>query len=279
MNVNGLIEKYGRFGDLEACESGAPTISVVIPARNERNRIYSTLSAVYDAIEVYRQHGGNAEVIVADNGSSDGTSMLAEQFGAKVVYVDQKGISNARNGGYANSSGDVVLWVDADTHIKPDTLLKVAESTCNGNYGGVVTLGSLETDPISDAFLGWSGLVNELCNSRYLSPIYRLLGDAFPIAAGTAVVYLNREFADGLVRKTGELYPTHVETGEDRMLLTKARAEADGNFGTVRRGALTSNRRYRGQGPIEQMKSRFDAWNTGSGSRYTPAEAFDPCLN
>lgn len=56
----------------------------------------------------------SAEVIVADNGSTDGSPEIAERLGARVVHVEAKGYGNALMGGIAAASGKYVIMGDAD---------------------------------------------------------------------------------------------------------------------------------------------------------------------
>lgn len=94
-------------------------LSVVVPCLNERHTVGKR---VRQALEVLRRAGVAGEVIVADNGSTDGSAEIAEGEGARVVAVAQKGYGNAIMGGIAAARGRYVLMADADeshdlTHI------------------------------------------------------------------------------------------------------------------------------------------------------------------
>lgn len=86
-------------------------LSVVMPCLNEAETlgvcIEKALKAMADAQMV-------GEVIVADNGSTDGSQAIAESLGARVVSVPAKGYGNALMGGIEASSGRYVLMGDAD---------------------------------------------------------------------------------------------------------------------------------------------------------------------
>ena len=94
-------------------------LSVVMPCLNERETVGI---CVRKAIATLRQAGIAGEVIVADNGSTDGSVEIAQSAGARLVNVAEKGYGNALKGGIQGASGDYVLMADSDdsydlTHI------------------------------------------------------------------------------------------------------------------------------------------------------------------
>src|SRR6266478_8700383 len=78
-------------------------VSVVIPCLNEAN---SLAFCVEKAITSFRQAGLRGEVIVADNGSTDGSIEIAEFNGAKVLRVPERGYGAALKAGIAASRGE-----------------------------------------------------------------------------------------------------------------------------------------------------------------------------
>jgi glycosyltransferase involved in cell wall biosynthesis len=94
-------------------------LSVVMPCLNEEETVGV---CVRKAVETLRKTGIQGEVIVADNGSIDGSVEIARAEGARVVDVQAKGYGNALIGGIKASRGEYVLMADADdsydfTHI------------------------------------------------------------------------------------------------------------------------------------------------------------------
>jgi len=86
-------------------------LSVVMPCLNEHETVGV---CVRKAVSVLSQEGIAGEVIVADNGSTDGSVEIAEQEGARVIRVQEKGYGNALKGGISASRGKFVLMADSD---------------------------------------------------------------------------------------------------------------------------------------------------------------------
>src|SRR4051812_46076189 len=86
-------------------------LSVVIPALNEERTIAHCVEKARRAIDAL---GAPGEVLVADNGSSDGTRAAAEKAGARVVPVDGKGYGRALRGGFSAARGKYLIMADAD---------------------------------------------------------------------------------------------------------------------------------------------------------------------
>ena len=103
-------------------------ISFVIPAYNEEKLIGRCIESVQkECARLPARTGGNydAEIIVVNNASTDGTREAASAFpGVRVVDEPKKGITRARQAGYLASSGDLIANIDADTML-PDGWLRV----------------------------------------------------------------------------------------------------------------------------------------------------------
>jgi glycosyltransferase involved in cell wall biosynthesis len=91
--------------------AGSVGVSVVIPCLNEAKSIGI---CVGKAIEAFRAAGLHGEVVVADNGSTDGSIEIAEKFGARVVAVSQRGYGAALRAGIAAARGAFIIMGDAD---------------------------------------------------------------------------------------------------------------------------------------------------------------------
>jgi hypothetical protein len=91
--------------------SPAPEVSVVIPCLNEAETLASCISR---ASEAMASAGLSGEIVVADNGSTDGSPQIAESHGARLVPVAERGYGNALLGGIAAARGRFVVMGDAD---------------------------------------------------------------------------------------------------------------------------------------------------------------------
>jgi len=82
-----------------------------MPCLNERATVATCVKKALGAME---QHGIRGEVIVADNGSTDGSQQIATESGARVVPIATRGYGSALRGGIAAARGRFVLMGDAD---------------------------------------------------------------------------------------------------------------------------------------------------------------------
>jgi glycosyltransferase involved in cell wall biosynthesis len=91
--------------------AASPHVSVVIPCLNEAENISECVGR---AIAVMAEHGIHGEVVVADNGSDDGSAALAEAAGARVVHEARRGYGSAYLAGFAAARGELIVMADAD---------------------------------------------------------------------------------------------------------------------------------------------------------------------
>lgn len=112
-----------------------PFISVVIPAFNEEKYISTALKSLSSQSLPKNEY----EVIVVDNGSSDKTAQVAQEFGAKVVkYSKIQGVSAARQAGVDSARGEIIAFTDADALLPRDWLKNIQEKMGERN---VIALG------------------------------------------------------------------------------------------------------------------------------------------
>jgi len=105
-----IVEQTRRLG-IDAGSAEAVKVSVVIPCLNEASSIERCVRRARDALEA---EGWQAEVIVADNGSDDGSAELATRAGALVVHEPRRGYGSAYLAGFAAARGEYIVMADAD---------------------------------------------------------------------------------------------------------------------------------------------------------------------
>jgi glycosyltransferase involved in cell wall biosynthesis len=106
-----VTQRSGKAAPAPLADEPRPLASVVIPCLNEAENI---VQCVTSALRVLDEHGIHGEVIVADNGSDDGSPVLAASAGATVVHEARRGYGRAYLAGFEAARGDYIVMIDAD---------------------------------------------------------------------------------------------------------------------------------------------------------------------
>ena len=104
----------------------APRVSVVVPVYNKAPFLAAALDSVVAAVRAYE----NAELIIVDHGSTDGSRELLEsRYANEARIADFRGgtIAAVRNQGARLATGSVLSFIDADCVIPPDYLDRLVE--------------------------------------------------------------------------------------------------------------------------------------------------------
>lgn len=112
-----------------------PLVSVLIITWNRRDDVLAAVGSVYD--QAYR----NCEVIVVDNGSTDGTADALRQAypAVKVVPLDRNtGVAEGRNAGIAVAKGEIIFILDSDASLDRETLGKIVAKFASEPAAGVI---------------------------------------------------------------------------------------------------------------------------------------------
>ncbi|WP_248961736.1 glycosyltransferase [Sphaerisporangium perillae] len=104
-------------------------LTVVMPCLNEAETVET---CVRKALACMAEHDIEGEVVIADNGSTDGSQQLARDAGARVVHVDAKGYGNALIGGIRAARGRFVIMGDADDSYDFTALMPFVEELRSG---------------------------------------------------------------------------------------------------------------------------------------------------
>src|SRR5262249_6816370 len=92
-------------------EQDSLEVSIVMPCLNEADTLATCIEKAQRAL---CEHKISGEIIVADNGSTDGSQAIAMRLGARLIHVAAKGYGNALMGGIAAARGQFIIMGDAD---------------------------------------------------------------------------------------------------------------------------------------------------------------------
>jgi hypothetical protein len=105
-------------------------LTILMPCLNEAETVET---CVRKAVGFLQESGVEGEVVVADNGSTDGSQQLAADAGARVVPIKDKGYGNALIGGITAARGKYVIMGDADDSYDFTSLMPFVEELRNGH--------------------------------------------------------------------------------------------------------------------------------------------------
>ena len=109
----------------------AVMISFIVPDYNEEAELPETLGAIRSAAAGYEH-----EIVLVNDGSTDATGPIGEEFGALLISIERRQIAAARNAGAAAARGNIFVFVDADTRIGPEHVRGAVETLESGCSGG-----------------------------------------------------------------------------------------------------------------------------------------------
>ncbi len=122
-----------------------PEVSFVVPAHNEQQYLAATLEQLG---AIARQLVDRCEIIVVNDASTDRTSAIARQSGARVIDVELRNIGAVRNAGAKEAQYGWIVFVDADTIVPLETLEGSLRALRKGAVGGGAFVALDESQPI-----------------------------------------------------------------------------------------------------------------------------------
>jgi glycosyltransferase involved in cell wall biosynthesis len=149
-----------------------PKVSVIIPVYNGERYIAATLETVFE--QTFRDF----EVIVVDDGSTDGTEAILRHYGSKIVYLknDHGGPASSRNLGISVARGDFIAFLDADDLWLPTKLERqVAFAALHPDFGIITTdaatfdhTGVTEASAAAHKYIPSGHVLNELLFDNWI---------------------------------------------------------------------------------------------------------------
>jgi GT2 family glycosyltransferase len=137
----------GLFGTADNLTSHLPELSVIVPVHNGAKTLRASLEALLNA------SGSVRELVVADDGSEDGSATIAESMGVRVIrHASRYGSGPSRNTGVQHTSAPILVFVDSDIVIDPGALQRIANFMAdNPDYAAV--FGSYDANPAHPGFV------------------------------------------------------------------------------------------------------------------------------
>ncbi|MEE9455241.1 MAG: glycosyltransferase family 2 protein [Paracoccaceae bacterium] len=146
------------------------SISIVMPCLNEAATIEPCIARAQEALEILStRHGLHGEVLVADNGSTDGSQGMARSVGARVINVPSKGYGAALSAGFASAQGQYIVMGDSDMSYDFVESVPMVEALIGG---ADICMGSRFLGEIKPGAMPWK---NRYIGNPVLSAILRIL--------------------------------------------------------------------------------------------------------
>jgi glycosyltransferase involved in cell wall biosynthesis len=208
------VEQTRRRPDTKTPSPEVVKVSVVIPCLNEATTIER---CVANAREVLDAHGLEGEVIVADNGSEDGSAELARRAGALVVQEPRRGYGSAYLAGFAAAVGDYIVMADADLTYDFDDIPRFVDEL---DRGADLVMG----DRMSGIQPGAMSLLHRYVGNPLLSGILNLFFRTGVRDVHCGMRALRREILPQLdLRTTGMEFASEmvVRAGKERFVISE----------------------------------------------------------
>ena len=235
-------------------------ISVVIPCYNQGHFLA-------DAIGSAKSGAYRVETIVVDDGSTDETPEVAARFpGVRYVRQDNRGLAAARNRGLQESSGDLVIFLDADDRLLPGgidagTRALAAQSGCAMAYGRCVMIGPDGTElPTPQQRRVLSGHYAVLLRTNPIwMPAMAIFRRGPLVAAGGFAAGFDGSADYDLYLRIAREHPVH-DHGTLVAAYRRHDASMSGSACRMLRDTLAVMARHR---PTEDQGPQLDAWREG----------------
>jgi len=200
-------------------------LSFVIPAWNEEELIGATIASIHQSAK-----GFDYEIVVADDASDDRTSEIAHELGAFVVPCNNRQIGVTRNNGASAATGDILIFVDADTLVSKE----VVEETVQALNSGAVAGGSFPKFDEKVPLI-----------AKLLAPCLKIAFSIVGVAAG-AYLFCTKEAFEKAGKFNSKYY-----AAEEVHLSHQLRKQ--GKFKTINSQVVTSGRKFKQHSNTEML--------------------------
>ena len=204
-------------------------LSFVIPAWNEEVLIGATIKSIQESANPF-----SYEIIVADDASVDMTAEIAQKMGATVISCNNRQIGSTRNDGAAVATGDILIFVDADTIISTAVVHETVEAIESGAVAG-------------GSFPKFEGKIILL--AKILTPVLRLFFFIFRFSAGAYMFCTSESFAEA-----GGFNPKYFAAEEVHLAKQLHKC---GKFKTLQARVISSGRKFRTHSSFEILVTLF----------------------
>lgn len=178
-----------------------PVVSIIVPVYNAERTIDRCLNSLVN------QTYDHIEILIVNDGSIDSSGVKCDRYAeidtrVKVFHIENKGVSNARNCGIANSTGDFIIFVDSDDYL--------TETACEVLINHQL---AFDDDCVVYGFSQLSGSIWAPAYSQHYSSLSEFKKDY--------ITWLNTELLSSSVNKLYKrskvinLFPEHMSFGED----------------------------------------------------------------
>jgi glycosyltransferase involved in cell wall biosynthesis len=218
-----------------------PFVSVVVPVRNGER----TLPACLASLLAVDFPPSRREIIVVDNGSSDGTAAILDGAPVRRLHEGRRGASRARNAGIVASRGEIVAFTDADCVVSREWLRRLVEPLAEAKVEGVA--GEIVAYPPATTAERYAARIRHLAPQKYLRrPI-------LPFA-----VFANLAFRRGVFDRVG-LLDEAMTAGESTDFCTRFRRSSQSGLVYAPRAVVFHRHRRTAAALFRQQ------WNYGRG--------------
>lgn len=121
-----VFAAWDRYSKKDGKKETMTKVSLIIPVHNKAKFLERCLDSVL------KQNRESVQVIVVDDGSTDGSAEICDKYGFETYHTENQGVSAARNLGISKAEGDYVAFLDADDFLAKNALESMVKNTQSG---------------------------------------------------------------------------------------------------------------------------------------------------